>query len=100
MAVVFGFLTSPMEWGVVALLALLFFGNRLPSVMRNLGEGVTEFKKGMKGGDDDEDDEDEEPRPRKSPRKLDDSRAVDEDRKMDEARPLEVARKPEERPVV
>ncbi len=34
---------------VIALLALLLFGNRLPQVMRSLGKGVTEFKKGVKG---------------------------------------------------
>jgi TatA/E family protein of Tat protein translocase len=28
---------------------LLLFGTRLPSVMRSLGVGVTEFKKGLKG---------------------------------------------------
>jgi Sec-independent protein translocase protein TatA len=28
---------------------LLLFGNRLPSVMRSLGVGITEFKKGIKG---------------------------------------------------
>jgi sec-independent protein translocase protein TatA len=33
---------------VVGIVVLLLFGNRIPSVMRNLGQGVTEFKKGMK----------------------------------------------------
>ena len=28
---------------------LLLFGNRLPSVMRSLGKGITEFKKGVQG---------------------------------------------------
>ena len=42
---------SPGPWQVVivALVILLLFGNRLPSVMRSLGEGITEFKKGIKG---------------------------------------------------
>ena len=31
------------------LVVLLLFGNRLPSVMRSLGVGITEFKKGIKG---------------------------------------------------
>ena len=39
---------------IVALIALLLFGNRLPSVMRSLGQGVTEFKKGMEGVPEDE----------------------------------------------
>jgi sec-independent protein translocase protein TatA len=52
----FGFLTSPLEWGVVLIVALLLFGNRLPSAMRSLGRGVTEFKKGLEGaGEDDVD---------------------------------------------
>lgn len=32
---------------IVGLIALLLFGNRLPSVMRSLGQGVTEFKRGL-----------------------------------------------------
>ena len=31
---------------------LILFGNRLPSVMRSMGQGITEFKKGIKEGDD------------------------------------------------
>ncbi|HTQ38603.1 MAG TPA: twin-arginine translocase TatA/TatE family subunit [Pirellulales bacterium] len=38
---------------VIAFIILLLFGNRLPSVMRSLGEGVVEFKKGMQGIEDD-----------------------------------------------
>ncbi len=34
---------------IVAFVALLVFGNRLPSVMRSLGRSVTEFKKGVAG---------------------------------------------------
>jgi sec-independent protein translocase protein TatA len=34
---------------VIGLVALLIFGNRLPSVMRSLGKSVTEFKKGVAG---------------------------------------------------
>lgn len=54
---VFGFLNNPWELMIVGLIALLFFGNRLPSVMRSLGQGVTEFKKGMEGGGNDDDDD-------------------------------------------
>ena len=32
---------------VVGLVALLLFGNRLPSVMHSLGKGISEFKSGM-----------------------------------------------------
>jgi|GEM_PF-1270491 sec-independent protein translocase protein TatA len=38
---------------VISLLSLLFFGHRLPSVMRSLGKGVTEFKKGINDVEDD-----------------------------------------------
>ena len=39
---------------VVAFIALLLFGHRLPSVMRSLGRGVTEFKRGVAGEGEDE----------------------------------------------
>jgi TatA/E family protein of Tat protein translocase len=32
---------------VIAIVVLLLFSNRLPSVMRSLGEGTTEFKRGL-----------------------------------------------------
>ena len=38
---------------IIAFVALLIFGNRLPSVMRSLGKSVTEFKKGVAGIEDD-----------------------------------------------
>lgn len=44
---------SLMHWLVIAFVVLLLFGNRLPSVMRSLGEGVVEFKKGMQGLEED-----------------------------------------------
>lgn len=43
---------SPIQLVVVGVIALLLFGNRLPEVMRSLGKGITEFKKGMQGLDD------------------------------------------------
>jgi sec-independent protein translocase protein TatA len=50
----FAFLTpGPTQMVVVGLVVLLLIGNRLPSVMRSLGEGITEFKKGIKGGESD-----------------------------------------------
>ena len=42
----FGMIGSPVQLIVIA---LLLFGNRLPSVMRSLGRSVTEFKKGVSG---------------------------------------------------
>jgi sec-independent protein translocase protein TatA len=38
---------NPMEMMIVAGVALLLFGNKLPSVARSLGKSMTEFKKGM-----------------------------------------------------
>jgi sec-independent protein translocase protein TatA len=43
---------SPIHWIVVGLIVFLLFGNRLPSVMRSLGQGVVEFKKGLQGIED------------------------------------------------
>lgn len=40
---------------IVAGLALLLFGNRVPSVMRSMGRGIVEFKKGLQGIEDDVD---------------------------------------------
>jgi sec-independent protein translocase protein TatA len=56
------FSPGPMELLVIAAVALLLFGNRLPSVMRSLGRGIVEFKKGVRGIDDEID---EAPRLRK-----------------------------------
>ena len=44
--------SSPVVYIVVALVAFLLFGNRLPSVMRSLGRSVVEFKKGVAGIED------------------------------------------------
>ena len=40
------------ELMIIGGIALLIFGNRLPSVMRSLGKSVTEFKKGVEGVED------------------------------------------------
>lgn len=50
-AVFFG-MPGPMEMLIIGVIILLLFGNRLPSVMRSLGRGVVEFKKGLSGEDD------------------------------------------------
>jgi len=41
------------EWIVILIVALLLFGRRLPEVMRSMGRGVVEFKKGIKGIEED-----------------------------------------------
>ena len=39
---------GPLELLIFLAILLLLFGNRLPSVMRSLGQGITEFKKGIR----------------------------------------------------
>lgn len=46
---------GPLEMLIIAAIILLLFGNRLPSVMRSLGKGIVEFKKGVQGIEDDVD---------------------------------------------
>ena len=40
------------EWIIIAGIGLLIFGKRLPEVGRSLGKGIVEFKKGLKGIED------------------------------------------------
>ena len=44
---------GPMELAILAVVVLLLFGNRLPSVMRSMGRGIVEFKKRVQGIEDD-----------------------------------------------
>ena len=39
---------------IIGAIALLLFGKRLPSIMRSLGTSIVEFKKGVKGVEEDE----------------------------------------------
>ncbi len=43
---------GPMEMLVVMGIAVLLFGKRLPEVGRSLGKGIVEFKKGLRGIED------------------------------------------------
>jgi len=43
---------GPMEMIIIAGIALLLFGKRLPEVARSLGKGLVEFKRGVKGIED------------------------------------------------
>jgi sec-independent protein translocase protein TatA len=38
---------GPMQLLAVLVIVLILFGNRIPEVMRNLGGGVREFKRGF-----------------------------------------------------
>jgi sec-independent protein translocase protein TatA len=51
------------EWIILLVIALLIFGRRLPEVGRWLGQGIVEFKKGVKGITDEIDDASSEKRP-------------------------------------
>ena len=44
-----------MEWIILIVLGLLLFGRKLPDVGRSLGKGIVEFKKGLKGLEDEVD---------------------------------------------
>jgi sec-independent protein translocase protein TatA len=46
---------GPQELLIIAFIVLILFGSRLPSVMRSLGQGVVEFKKGVQGIEDEKD---------------------------------------------
>jgi sec-independent protein translocase protein TatA len=49
--IMFGFGLGPTELIIVAGIVLLLFGTRLPRVMRSLGEGIVEFKRGINSSD-------------------------------------------------
>ena len=39
---------GPWELAIIAIIALILFGRRLPEVGKSLGRGIVEFKKGLK----------------------------------------------------
>ena len=60
------------QWELLIILAigLLLFGRRLPEVGRSLGKGIVEFKRGLKGIEDDIESESSKP---SQPRAIPDS---------------------------
>ena len=56
MAPLFAFFNlTPMEIIIILVVGVLLFGRKLPEVGRYLGKGITEFKKGVKGLEDEMD---------------------------------------------
>lgn len=41
------------HWMIVAAIGILVFGRKFPDIGRSLGKGIVEFKKGLKGLEDD-----------------------------------------------
>ena len=54
---------GPWEMAIIAVVALLLFGRRLPEVGRSLGKGIVEFKKGLRDVQDEVNKATEEPPP-------------------------------------
>ncbi len=54
---IFLFTMGGMEWALIAIVILLLFGGKkIPELMRGLGKGVSEFKKGKQESSEKEED--------------------------------------------
>ncbi len=64
-----GFLQNLNIWeiGLLLLLGLLLFGKRLPDVGKSLGKGIVEFKKGLRGIEEDVDQSAQRPQAQNQP---------------------------------
>ena len=40
------------QWVIILVVVLLLFGTRIPGIARSLGSGITEFRRGLKDGND------------------------------------------------
>ena|ERR1051326_7618924 len=58
-----GSFDNPITLLIIGFIALMVFGKRLPEVGKSLGKGIVEFKKGLKGVEDDIDQQSSKPAP-------------------------------------
>lgn len=49
MTLAFG-MPGPLELGIIAVIAVLIFGKKLPAIARSVGSSFIEFKRGLKHG--------------------------------------------------
>lgn len=75
------------EWVLILLVALLLFGKRLPEVGRSVGKAIVEFKKGVKGIEEEIDYESSRAAP--PPKKLDEGRTVSQGGPIDTSTPVD-----------
>jgi sec-independent protein translocase protein TatA len=52
-----------LEWVFILVIMLLLFGRRLPEVGKSLGKGIVEFKRGLKGVEDEVEQQSSRPAP-------------------------------------
>ena len=71
------YVPGTMEWVILLVLGLLIFGKKLPEVGRGLGRSIVEFKKGIKGIEDEIENESSS-LPDNSPGKIEDQTATRE----------------------
>jgi sec-independent protein translocase protein TatA len=60
------------EWFVILGIMLLLFGRRLPEIAKGVGRSIVEFKKGIKGVEDEIEEESSKPKPPQRTQRLPD----------------------------
>ena len=48
---------GPLEMVVIGIIAVLIFGRKLPEMIGNMGKGIREFRRGLKGEGEENEDE-------------------------------------------
>ncbi len=59
-----------LEWVFILVIMLLLFGRRLPEVGKSLGKGIVEFKRGLKGVEDEVEQQSSKPPAAAAPKSL------------------------------